>query len=138
VAKQVAMRAGQFLFQRIFFDPAIDSLYVPESEQDNTPAQIEEGPYSALCHRAVLVQLGTAIQLENVRFYARDLASNIYGLRSDLHRLTELKKIIFVVPEYHAHLVRNCRTYFQYSCRIVSLLAMQEAYRVRKTGEVNR
>jgi hypothetical protein len=111
---------------------------VPESEQDNTPAKIEEGPYSASRYRAVLVQLGTAILLEDVRFYARDLASNTYGLRSDLCRLTELKKIIFVVPGYHAHLVRNCRTYFQYACRIVSLLAMQEAYRVGKTGEVNR
>jgi hypothetical protein len=46
VAKQVAMRAGQFIFQRIFFDPTIDTLYAPQTK-DNIPAQIEEDPYSA-------------------------------------------------------------------------------------------
>lgn len=95
VAKQVAMKAGQFLFQRIFFDPAIDILYVPQIEQHSPAAQTEEDLYSAKCHKAILVQLGTVIRLEDVRFYARDLESNTYGLRSDLHLLTQLKKITF-------------------------------------------
>jgi 2EXR family len=138
VAKQVAMKAGQLLFQRIFFDPTIDTLYVPMKAQHSPAAQTEEGPNSAKCHKAILVQLGTAIRLEDVRFYARDLESNTYGLRSDLNLLTQLKKITFVVPDCHARLVENCREYFKCVRRMVSSLAAQEAYRSRKAGVVKR
>ena len=55
MAKQVTMTAGQFLFGRIFFDPTIDTLYVPMIEQDSPAAQTEEDPYSAWYHQAILV-----------------------------------------------------------------------------------
>lgn len=135
VAKRVAMREGQFLFQRIFFDPAIDTLYVPKMEKDSPAAQTDEDPYSAYCHKLILDQLATVIKLEEVRFYARDLESNTYGMRVDLHMLTQLKKITFVVPGYHAHLLMNRRKYFQYSRRMVSSLAALEACKVRRAEE---
>jgi len=135
VARQVATKSSQFLFQSIFFDPVIDTLYVPMMEQHS---QTEEDPYSAKCHKAILVQLGTEIRLEDVRFYARDLESNTYGLRSDLCLLPQLKKITLVVPDCHERLVENCTKYFKYSRRMVSSLAAQEAYRSRKAGRVKR
>jgi hypothetical protein len=87
VARYVAMRAGQFLFWRIFFDPAIDTLYIPQhSQREHSPAaQTEDDLYSAKCHKAILVHLGSVMRLEDVRFYARDLESNTYEFRSDLH-----------------------------------------------------
>jgi hypothetical protein len=59
------MKVGQFLFQdllrpRIFFDPAIDTLYVPTMEQHSPAASTEEDSYIAKCNKAVLVQLERA------------------------------------------------------------------------------
>jgi len=104
-------------------------------ERGSPAAQTEEDPFSAYCHKLILDQLGTAIRLENGRFYARDLESNTYGLRADLRMMTQLK-ITFVVPGYHAQLLMNHRKYFQYARRMVSSLAALEASKVRKAGEV--
>jgi hypothetical protein len=105
-------------------------------EKDSPAAQTEEDPFSAYRHKVILDQLGTAIRLEHVRFYARDLESNTYGLRADLRKMTQLKKLTFVVLGYHAQLLVNHRKCFQFARRMVLSLAALEASKVREAEEV--
>jgi hypothetical protein len=78
------------------------------------------------------------IQLKDVRFFAKDLESSTIGLRSDLSSLTQLKKIILVVPEYDEHMVKDCRVYFKYACLMLSSLKAQASCRARKSGVIKR
>ena len=72
-AKRVAMSAGQFHFPGIYFDQAMDTLYLPKIDRGRPALQNEEENLSEIYHNTILNQLATAIRLEDVCFYTRDM-----------------------------------------------------------------
>lgn len=116
VANKKARKIGQLLFNKIFFDPTLDVLYVPGEDPED-----------------VLRELKRELRPEKVRFFAEDINFRAAHFSGCLYRFENLKEIILVSPEHNPERISySSKHIFGVVCRVHSSLWAQYAYRTRK------
>jgi hypothetical protein len=126
VARNVARKTGQLLFDRIFFDPAIDTLY---------GSMIDVS--CAFDYRDFVRELKKHIRLKDVRFLARDLEScgscqSSPGVHYDSLHFRDLDEYILVRRKNDERVCNNWAMYLGRSRRTLQSLKAQRAWRARR------